>query len=372
MIINREKCIYCESKLKNILQLKEFPIKFTCLDKVEKYEKKTLSFAFCESCKVIQLDKLIKLNILYDTPHNMKIIGSLWKNLYAFIKNIISLDAENANVLEIGCPSGKILRTQDKYKRWYIVDPNVINIEKENVITINDFFDRNIKIQDKIDLIVHSHLFEHIYDPLDFLKTCYNILNENGKMIFAIPNMQNHLINNISPFGGIHFEHTIFYTKKIVVKYLEKSNFEVLKIYEYKKHSIIFETIKKNGSIKKYKIQDNINYLEKFKSNIQYKTNFVNDCLDKLKDENKNIYIFGASIYASVLLYLGLNKLNIVGILDNSTEKQNKYLYGFDIKIYNPDILINNNSVVILKNGVYSKEIKEQIMLLNENTIIID
>ena len=39
MIINREKCIYCESKLKNILQLKEFPIKFTCLDKVEKYER---------------------------------------------------------------------------------------------------------------------------------------------------------------------------------------------------------------------------------------------------------------------------------------------------------------------------------------------
>tara|TARA_Y100000389_G_scaffold37788_1_gene32097 strand:+ start:7139 stop:8257 length:1119 start_codon:yes stop_codon:yes gene_type:complete len=371
MIINRNNCIYCKSKIKNILQLKEFPIKFSCSHEIENYKKKTLSFGFCESCKVIQLDKLIELNILYDTPHNMKIIGSLWKNLYTFIKKIISPTVENANVLEIGCPSGKILKTQDKYKLWYIIDPNVINIEKKNVITINKFFDNNIKIKEKIDLIVHSHLFEHIYDPLDFLKTCYNILNENGKMIFAIPNMQNNLINDISPFGGLHFEHTIFYTKKNVVKYLEESNFEVLKIYDYEKHSIIFETKKTTKIKNKYKIEDNIDYLEKFNLNVINYKDFATYCLNLLKKEKRYIYIFGASIYSSVLLYLGLDKLNISGILDNSKEKENKYLYGFEVKIYNPSILKEQDAIVILRNGIYSEEIKKQIMSINNKTIVI-
>ncbi len=72
------------------------------------------------------------------------------------------------------------------------------------------------------------------------------------------------------------------------------------------------------------------------------------------------------------LLYLGLDKLNISGILDNSKEKENNYLYGFEVKIYNPSILKGQNAIVILRNGVYNEEIKKQIMLLNKNTIIID
>ncbi len=38
MIINRKKCIYCKLKLKNILQLKEFPIKFSCSQEIENYK----------------------------------------------------------------------------------------------------------------------------------------------------------------------------------------------------------------------------------------------------------------------------------------------------------------------------------------------
>ena len=214
MILERKKCVYCKSKLKKILELANFPIKFACVKKIEKWENTTLSFAYCNNCKTIQLDKLIDLKTLYSVSHNTNIVGNLWQNLYTFIKNIIMVDVEKSNVLEIGCPSGKILRTQNKYKFWYIIDPNVINIDKKNVITINDFFNENTKLEKKIDLIVHSHLFEHIYEPIEFIKNCYNILENNGKMVFAIPNMEYHLINNISPFGSINFEHTIFHTKK--------------------------------------------------------------------------------------------------------------------------------------------------------------
>tara|TARA_R110001592_G_scaffold27387_8_gene101401 strand:+ start:3634 stop:4752 length:1119 start_codon:yes stop_codon:yes gene_type:complete len=372
MILERKNCIYCKTALEKILELEKFPIKFACVKEKEEWENTTLSFSYCNNCKTIQLDKLIDLKTLYSVSHNTNIVGNLWQNLYTFIKNIITEDVEKSNVLEIGCPSGKILKTQDKYNLWYIIDPNVMSINKENVLTINDFFNENTKLENKIDLIVHSHLFEHIYDPIKFIQNCYNILENNGKMVFAIPNMEYHLINNISPFGSLHFEHTIFHTKKKIVKYLQENGFQILNIYDYEKHSIIFETKKTTNNINKYIIKDNTNYLKKFYLNVEFNKKFIEKCTSFLKKEKKNIYIFGASIYSNVLLYFGLDKLNISGILDNSVAKHNKYLYGYNIKIYSPEILIDNNSIVILRNGIYSEEIKKQIIQLNKNTIIID
>ena len=69
---------------------------------------------------------------------------------------------------------------------------------------------------------------------------------------------------------------------------------------------------------------------------------------------------------------MGLNDINIFGILDNCIEKQNKYLYGYDILIKSPNILKNEDSIVILKNGVYSNEIYDQIININKNTYIIN
>lgn len=64
-------------------------------------------------------------------------------------------------------------------------------------------------------------------------------------------------------------------------------------------------------------------------------------------EKRRKKHIYGASVYSCVLLYLGLDKLNISGILDNSTAKENKYLYSYNIKVYNPSILKGENAIVI-------------------------
>ena len=90
-----------------------------------------------------------------------------------------------------------------------------------------------------------------------------------------------------------------------------------------------------------------------------------------LNNTDKDVYMFGASYNTQYLLALGTNTNNIKGILDNCKEKQNKYFYGYDLLIQSPEIIKSKECIVILKNGYYVNEIKDQLLSINKNTIII-
>ena len=87
---------------------------------------------------------------------------------------------------------------------------------------------------------------------------------------------------------------------------------------------------------------------------------------------NKHVYIFGAHIFSQMMIFNGLNKEYIFGILDNDKNKINNYLYGTSFKIYDPKILKKNiRPCVILRAGSYNNEIKKQLLKINRKTIIV-
>ena len=53
-----------------------------------------------------------------------------------------------------------------------------------------DKFVKLEKINYKFDLIIHSHFFEHLFNPIKFLKLIKLKLNRNGLHIFSMPNMK--------------------------------------------------------------------------------------------------------------------------------------------------------------------------------------
>ena len=74
-----------------------------------------------------------------------------------------------------------------------------------------------------------------------------------------------------------------------------------------------------------------------------------------------------------MILNYGLNTKKITYILDNDKKKQEKRLYGTKFIIKSPKILANyDKPLVILKAGVYNREIKNQILgNINRNTKFI-
>jgi len=379
MNIDRKKCIICQKFNEVIHTEHAVPISFTVVDKNTDYIYSNLIYGYCKNCNIIQLNNLIDLNILYSSPHNYQVVGNTWKEYFSNFIEILNPYVIDKNVLEIGCPSGKIASNCNTYKSWNIVDPNVKNFNNKKMVAIPKFFDYNFSIDISIDIIIHSHLFEHIYYPNEFLQNCYKILKNDGVMIFGMPNMEYIMNENLSLYLGVIFEHNIFYTTSNVIKILEENNFKILDVSFYKNHSIFFKVKKKCVNDCKYIVKDNqssidnLNLKEKFIENI----NYYNKCIDKWSGyinnnyNNKEIYLFGASYNNNLLLHKIQNKINIIGILDNCFEKQNKYFYGYNLKVLSPDILKNKNVIVLLKNGVYVEEIKKQILEINNNTIIL-
>ena len=213
----------------------------------------------------------------------------------------------------------------------------------------------------KFDLAIHSHLFEHIYDPESFLSTIYSSLKKNGFHVFTVPSMEKMIKKNFA--NAMNFEHPFFLNEKMIKLLLAKTGFKIIeKKYFGNCHSIFYRTIKVEKR-KKFSMKND--YKKNFKLFKNLNKNWKADVLkiNKLINKKYKTFLFGAHIFSQNLIQNGLKTENISGILDNDTDKQNEYLYGTKIKVFSPNILSEISApVVILRTGAYNNEIKKDIL----------
>jgi hypothetical protein len=114
-------------------------------------------------------------------------------------------------------------------------------------------------------------------------------------------------------------------------------------------------------------------YKSMFNEYINYHLKMVKELNDLVENSESQIFLFGAHIFSQYLISFGLKTDKILFILDNSPLKIGKRLYGTNINVKSPKVLKNySNPLVILKAGLYNKEIKEDILNnINSNTKFI-
>ena len=147
--------------------------------------------------------------------HNINVIGNIWEQHYIKFSEFIKDTIKNKTILEISDPSAKIAKLSQEFKKWYIIEPNSEKIDLPNVEFINNFFDESFNTLNNIDVIVHSHLLEHIHNPMSFFNKCNEVLTKDGVMLISIPDMDYILSKNYLPNNILHFEHTYFLNSEI-------------------------------------------------------------------------------------------------------------------------------------------------------------
>jgi len=373
-LIYRDSCpITGENDLELLHSFKNFPIYMGCVNSNQNDDVLSdMNWFIGKKNGVIQLNPLIPLETLYSQSHGSGTVGKLWELHHKSFAEFIS-KFKLQNILEIGSGHGKLIENYFSYypdSRWTVVEPNP-KIKKDHRIKVyQGLFDENFNFNNNIEGVVHSHVIEHLYFPHNLLKNIYNKIKIGTFHIFSVPNLEVMIEKKYT--NALNFEHTLFLNEELIEEILEVSGFEIIEKKKFMEDHSIFYATKKIDAFKK-KIFNN-NYKknkEIYKKYIDFHKELVTNINKKINETQTEIYLFGAHVFSQFLLNFGLKENKIKCILDNDEKKQDKRLYGTNLKVYSPKILKSvRNATVILRSGVYNNEIKNDIINnINKNVV---
>lgn len=362
--------------LENLHTITNFPILMDCVDHdISDDIFVDMTWQIGADSGIIQLRDLIPLDVLYASRHGAGSVGKLWASHHKqFAKFIQKFNP--SSVLEIGGGHGILAKECNELApcNWLIVEPDPVPVENCPATFIKGIFDESFVCPYEIDTVIHSHLFEHIYDPSEFMQHLSNLIKAGQNLIFSIPNLFSMLRKKHT--NCINFEHTIFLTEPYVDFLLSKYGFRVLtKEYFLDDHSIFYAAIREPNVIPT-ELQHNLYDTNKkiYEEYVSYHAKLIEEFNNAMKHISAPIYLFGAHIFSQYLIKCGLDTSKIIGLLDNDPTKHGKRLYGTGLTVFSPEILRDvNTPVVILKTGFYNDEIKNAIVTnINTHTIFLE
>jgi hypothetical protein len=365
--------IYRNADLEHLYTFSKFPVFMGCTaaDSCDDL-REDMSFWVSRQSGMIQLNPLLPLDINYPEAHGAGLVGKLWAQHHQAFAEYIGKFSPSS-VLEIGGAHGILANNYQSIKSipWIIVEPNPTPVKDCKAKIIKGFFDEKFKISEDVDAVIHSHVFEHIYDPMKFMSHLREFMGTGKKLIFSVPNMRVMMSRKYT--NCLNFEHTIFLTEEYIEYLLSSNGFRILEhCYFLDDHSIFFAAVREENvkvvMIPEFLYEKNKSMYLAYISEHQQLINSINKEISGLS----NVFLFGAHAQAQYLIGFGLNIKDIDAILDNDKNKHGKRLYGTNKIVLDPAMLGEiKTPTVIVRAGTFTSEIVEQILSINPNTNIL-
>jgi hypothetical protein len=361
--------------LEHLYSFQNFPVFMGCTTAPKANDTVfDMSFWISRSSGMIQLNPLLPLDVLYPEAHGAGCVGASWAKHHQALADFLG-NLNPTSVLEIGGAHGILATNYQLIKKipWTILEPNPTPIDECEARIIKGFFDENFKCTDDVDAIVHSHVFEHIYNPDMFVKHLADFLPTGKRLVFSVPNMRIMLQRKYT--NCLNFEHTAYLSEQYIDYLLVKHGFVICeKKYFLDDHSVFYSAIRSDKAIpvklssELYNVNKNL-YLDY----IEFHERLVNNINQQLQAKTKSkIFLFGAHVQAQYLIGFGLDLSKVDVILDNDPQKIGKRLYGTDKIVASPSILQGMEApVVIIRAGTFTDEIVAQIKGINLTTQFI-
>jgi hypothetical protein len=333
-----------------------------------------MSWYISKSSGMIQLNPLLPLDVVYQDEHNPGTTGQSWLDHHkAFAEFICKYTP--TNVFEIGGSHG--ILSEDCFNinselAWTILEPNPIPVEGLRATMVKGFFTEDTELPAGIDMVVHSHVLEHVYEPNEFLNSLDKVAI-GTKMCFSIPNLKLYLERRYT--NALNFEHTYLCSEEYVEWWFNCHGFELIERYYYSDFSIFYSYVKRDVMVVNLPAPELYETNKQlFQGYLDHHVELIEEIYTAIDTAPGPVYLFGAHVFSQFLLNFGLNRSAIVSILDNSILKQGKRLYGTDLLVDSPSVLAGkNNPTIILRCGVFNNEIKQDILInINSTAIFLE
>ncbi len=337
-------------------------LKDTDLNQPETYFP--LRIMVCEKCFLVQIDEFAKHNDIFNADYAyFSSYSTSWlAHAEAYTKMMIERFGfhSQSQVIEIASNDGYLLQY---FKQQNIpvlgIEPtaNTAAAAKEKGIdSVIDFFgirlakslaEKNIMA----DLLLGNNVLAHVPDINDFVGGLKILLKSNGVITFEFPHLLQLIDKN--QFDTIYHEHFSYLSLIIVKQIFEKHRLQIFDVEQLTTHGGSLRIFAKHVLDNSKPVSVNVDtVLDKeisfgLKDLVVYTTfqrkaekvkNDFTAFLLKVKKEGKAVAAYGAAAKGNTLLnFAGIKKDLLHFVSDASPHKQNKYLPGVHIPIFNEE-----------------------------------
>jgi SAM-dependent methyltransferase len=364
------KCRHCSSELKlTLVDLGNAPPSNSYLTEQTLHAPEKwfpLRVLVCEECWLVQTEDFAQANELFDAYYAyFSGFSTSWlAHSERYVSEMCSRFGlgPHSHVVEVAANDGYLLQyVQALNIPCTGVEPTASTANaarSKGIDIVEEFF--GVELAHKMiangkqaDLTVANNVLAHVPDINDFVKGFSILLKEEGVATFEFPHLHNLLLE--TQFDTIYHEHFSYLSLTAILKVFDANGLAVfdvdelpthggsLRVYAQRKdtgrHSIsvsvaqILEAEKSSGML-------NSDYYRNFQSrtnHIKYElTRFLLDA----KRDGKRVAAYGAAAKGNTLLnYAGIRADLVEFVVDLNPAKQNKYMPGSRIPIFNEERL---------------------------------
>ena len=137
-------------------------------------------------------------------------------------------------VLDLGCANGKYLEVLSNDSVGVdISNPNIEECKKNGLnaikVDINRLFLDEFKAG-SFEGILCSHVLEHVNSPIDLLRECHRILEDDGILVLGLP-IEGGAVGFKDRYFKNHSGHLYSFSLDNIAALLEKTDFRIVDIY---------------------------------------------------------------------------------------------------------------------------------------------
>jgi 2-polyprenyl-3-methyl-5-hydroxy-6-metoxy-1,4-benzoquinol methylase len=353
-----------------------------------------LKIMVCEKCFLVQIDELAKHDDIFNADYvYFSSFSTSWlAHAHAYTQMMIKRFGfnEKSQVIEIASNDGYLLQY---FKEQGVpvlgIEPaaNTAVVAKEKGIeSVVDFFGvrlANLLVakDTKADLLLGNNVLAHVPDINDFVGGLKILLKENGVITFEFPHLLQLIDKN--QFDTIYHEHFSYFSFYTTQKIFEKHGLQLFDVEEIPTHGGSIRIFAKHKEDTSKTVSDNVDRMlqkekafglnelaiyQTFQKKAEKVKNDFTQFLLHAKQDGKKVAGYGAAAKGNTLLnFAGIKKDLLHFITDASPHKQNKFLPGVHIPVYDEQkIKMEKPDYVVVLPWNLKEEICAQLTYIKE------
>jgi len=383
---NITNCRVCDANISELMSYGKMPIANGFLEETTKEEYFfDLSVGFCESCYAFQLLQQPEPEQMFHDEYaffsrQSKSMQLHFKKYADWVMESYINDGDF--VVEIGSNDGIMLENFSKKGFDHLgVDPsaNVVSEALSHGVNSEVMFfgletSSKVKTQyGEAAAIISANVMCHLPDLDDIAKGAFNLLKDEGVLIFEDPYL-GEMLSKVS-YDQIYDEHVFIFSATSVQNIFGRNGFELINLLPQETHGgsmryvlakkgsrkvegIVQEILSQEKKLKFHKIET----YEEFRDNCEMSKSQLIKKLKDFKLQGKTIAGYGATSKSTTILnYCGIDSNLIDFISDTTPIKQNKYTPGMHISVKSYEFFQQNiPDVILLFAWNHAKEIIEK------------